>query len=98
MKPNENNDVFGFDVTPGILDAYEPDTIDNLDEAADVLSGIGAGAEASAANEAVQSLSDMADALQPVVYVARETVRRVRLLTWAVVAIVVYLVLMEVKD
>ena len=97
MKPDESNDVFGFNETSGILDAYEPDTIDNLDEAAEVLAGIGDGAEAGAVDEAVQSLSDMADALQPVVYVARETVRRVRLLTWAVVAMAAVLVIKEIK-
>ena len=95
MNPDENTDIFGFDAPSGIED-YEPDTIDTLDEAAEILAGIGDGAEAGAADEAVQSISDMADALQPVVYVARETVRRVRLLTWAVVAIAIVLVLKEV--
>ena len=96
MNPDENTDIFGFDAPSGIFEDYEPDTIDTLDEAAEILAGIGDGAEAGAADEAVQSISDMADALQPVVYVARETVRRVRLLTWAVVAIAIVLVLKEV--
>lgn len=97
MSPENNTDVFGFDLPSGILEPYEPEAIDNLNEAADVLGDIGAGVDASAANEAVQQLADMAVALQPVVYVARETVRRVRILTWAVAAIVLYLVLKEVN-
>lgn len=94
---NEYNDIFGFNTPSGILDDYEPDTLDTLDEAAAALSGIGSQAGDAAATDASEQLYAMAEALQPVVYVARETVRRVRLLTWAVVAIAIVLVLKEMK-
>lgn len=86
---NKYNDVFGLDAQPDILDVYEPDPLDTLDEAAaavdDILGGV--------ADEPETDDTQATAAFMLAHYAGME--KRVRLLTWAVVAVAAYLMLKE---
>ena len=87
-----NSDVFGFDAQPGILDAYEPDPLDTLDEAAAAVDDILENADTGSDDPSGES-QEMAASLLAQHYVYME--KRVRLLTWAFIALAAYIVLKE---
>ena len=89
---NEHNDIFGFDTPSGILDSYEPDTIDTIDETADAIEDIIDDADADTTDTSGESQQVVACLLaQHYAYMEK----RVRLLTWAVIALAAFIVAKE---
>lgn len=84
-----NSDIFGFDAQPDILDTYEPDPIDTLDEAAAAVDDILGGVTSEPETDDTQA----AAAFMLAHYAGME--KRVRMLTWAVVAMAAYLMLKD---
>ncbi len=87
---NKNSDIFGFDAQPDILDTYEPNPIDTLDEAAAAVDDILDGVTSEPETDDTQATA----AFMLAHYAGME--HRVRMLTWAVVLLSVYIVLKEI--
>lgn len=84
-----NSDIFGFDAQPDILDTYEPNPIDTLDEAEAAVDDILDGVTSEPETDDTQATA----AFMLAHYAGME--KRVRLLTWVVVALAAYLMLKE---
>ena len=96
MKPDGTKGIFGLDdETSGIFDfAPEPDPIGDLEGVGDALSDI-TNTQGNPAEDGGQQVN--VAVLQSVAGIVLEYSRRLRLLTYAVVAIAIYLVLKEAK-
>lgn len=84
-----DRDIFGFDAQPDILDTYEPNPIDTLDEAAAAVDDILDGVTSEPETDDTQATA----AFMLAHYAGME--HRVRMLTWAVVLLAIYIVIKD---